>query len=163
MSLVWLDHVNIRTARLGAMRRFYVDVLGLEDGQRPDFKFDGAWLYLGDKATVHLVPTRKDPRAQDPGIEHFAFRALGAADMIRKLQKEGIGFDVVPRKQLGVLQINLYDPDGNHIELAYPPREIETLPKKYQVDGKPIVYKPPKRKAAPASGRRRAAPRRRAA
>ncbi len=148
MSLVWLDHVNLRTARLDEMRSFYTDILGLEDGQRPEFGFDGAWLYLGDKACVHLVPAKTAPAARDPGIEHFAFRSLGAAEMIRKLQKNGIGFNVLPRKKLGVLQINLYDPDGNHIELAYPPRELATLPKKYQLDGKPIVYDPPRRRAA---------------
>ena len=148
MSLVWLDHVNVRTAELDEMRRFYTDVLGLEDGQRPDFGFDGAWLYLGDKAAVHLVPAEKAPAATDPGIEHFAFRSLGAADMVRKLQRRGIAFNVLPRKKLGVLQINLHDPDGNHIELAYPPREIETLPRKYRTEGKPVAYEPPARRAA---------------
>ena len=148
MSLVWLDHVNIRTARLDEMRRFYTGVLGLEDGQRPDFGFDGAWLYLGDKAAVHLVPAKKTPAAEDPGIEHFAFRSLGAADMMRKLRRSGIAFNVLPRKKLGVLQINLHDPDGNHIELAYPPREIATLPRKYQTEGKAIAYDPPARQAA---------------
>lgn len=148
MSLVWLDHVNIRTARLDPMRRFYIDILGLEEGQRPNFPFDGAWLYLDDRAAVHLVPATKRPAARDPGIEHFAFRALGAADMIRNLQKEGISFDVVPRSKLGVLQINLHDPDGNHIELAYPPHEIATLPKKYRTEGKPVKWAPPKRRAA---------------
>ena len=148
MSLVWLDHVNIRTARLDEMRRFYADILGLDDGQRPDFGFDGAWLYLGDKAAVHLVPAKKTPAARDPGIEHFAFRSLGAVGMVKKLQKNGIGFNVLARKKIGVLQINLYDPDGNHIELAYPGREIATLPKKYQTDGKPVAYDPPERRAA---------------
>ena len=148
MSLVWLDHVNLRTSRLEEMRTFYSEILGLDDGQRPDFEFDGAWLYLGDKACVHLVPTEKSPAARDPGIEHFAFRSLGAADMIRKLQRSGIGFNVLPRRKLGVLQINLWDPDGNHIELAYPPREIATLPKKYQTEGKPVAYEPPRQRAA---------------
>lgn len=148
MSLVWLDHVNIRTARLEEMRRFYSEVLGLDDGQRPDFGFDGAWLYLGDKACVHLVPARKSPAARDPGIEHFAFRSLGAPDMVRKLQRRGIGFNVLSRKKLGVLQINLHDPDGNHIELAYPGREIAALPKKYQAEGEPVVYEPPPQRQA---------------
>ena len=148
MSLVWLDHVNLRTARLEEMRRFYSDVLGLEDGQRPDFGFDGAWLYLGDKACVHLVPAKKAPAAKDPGIEHFAFRSLGAADMVKKLQKRGIGFWILARKKIGVLQINLHDPDGNHLELAYPAREIASLPKKYQVEGKQVAYEPPRQRAA---------------
>ena len=148
MALVWLDHVNIRTARLEELRKFYTEVLGLEEGQRPDFGFDGAWLYLGDKACVHLVPAKADPAAQDPGIEHFAFRSLGAVEMIEKLKRNGIGFDVLPRKKLGVLQINLYDPDGNHIELAYPPREIATLPEEYRTDGEAVEYEPPRQRAA---------------
>ena len=68
--------------------------------------------------------------------------------MVRKLQRRGIGFNVLSRRKLGVLQINLHDPDGNHIELAYPGREIAALPRKYQAEGGPVVYEPPRQRAA---------------
>ena len=50
-----LDHVNLRTSRLEEMTRWYVDVMGLRSGFRPNFPFPGAWLYAGDRAIVHLV------------------------------------------------------------------------------------------------------------
>ena len=40
--LLALDHVNIRTAALAPMRKFYAEALGLEDGARPPFDFGGA-------------------------------------------------------------------------------------------------------------------------
>ena len=44
MSLTSLDHCSIRTVKLGETRDFYVNILGMVDGDRPDFPFPGAWL-----------------------------------------------------------------------------------------------------------------------
>ena len=43
MAMFWLDHVNIRTAKLDEMSAFYEDVLGLPRGKRPSFPMGGAW------------------------------------------------------------------------------------------------------------------------
>ena len=48
MPLTQLDHCSIRTALLEETRKFYVDVLGLTVGPRPDFPFPGVWLYRGE-------------------------------------------------------------------------------------------------------------------
>ena len=45
MSVGVLDHFNIRTRKLADTVRFYEDVLGLENGDRPNFAFPGAWMY----------------------------------------------------------------------------------------------------------------------
>lgn len=128
MALVWLDHVNIRTSSLKKMRQFYTKVLGLEDGPRPDFGFGGAWLYCGNKATVHLVETKKTPVADDVKLEHFAFRATDVRGAIERLESHGIDYKILARPHMGVLQVNVWDPDGNHIELAFPPIECADLP-----------------------------------
>jgi catechol 2,3-dioxygenase-like lactoylglutathione lyase family enzyme len=52
MPLSHLDHVNIRTANLAVLSRFYAEVLGLAPGPRPAFRFGGAWLYCGDRAAA---------------------------------------------------------------------------------------------------------------
>lgn len=41
MPLKKLDHYSIRTLQLEETRDFYVDVLGLSVGDRPDFDFPG--------------------------------------------------------------------------------------------------------------------------
>ncbi len=129
MPVAWLDHVNIRTANLEPMRRFYTEILGLEDGPRPEFGFPGAWLYVGPIAAVHLVETKKPAAGEDPKLEHFAFRMTGVRETIERLEKAGIDYDVRARPRLGVLQVNVHDPDGNHVELAFPPVETRELPR----------------------------------
>jgi catechol 2,3-dioxygenase-like lactoylglutathione lyase family enzyme len=134
MAVVWLDHVNIRTTNLEPMRSFYVDVIGLEDGARPNFNFDGAWLYCGDRAAVHLVKTRREYAGEDPKLEHFAFRTLDVAEAIERIEAHEVEYSIIDRPDIGVLQVNVYDPDGNHIELAFPPEESPDLPGKSRPD-----------------------------
>ena len=55
MPLKQLDHVNVRTANLDAMVSWYRDILGMQVGDRPQFSFPGAWMYVGDQAVIHLV------------------------------------------------------------------------------------------------------------
>ncbi|MCJ7873093.1 VOC family protein [Phaeobacter sp. J2-8] len=61
--LTGFDHVNIRTTNLDTMIAWYGDILGLHPGKRPPFRFPGAWLYLGDRAVVHLVAVDGTPQA----------------------------------------------------------------------------------------------------
>ncbi len=53
MSLSSLDHCSIQTVKLKETRDFYVNILGMVDGDRPDFPFPGAWLYVDGVAVVH--------------------------------------------------------------------------------------------------------------
>lgn len=57
MTVKGLDHFNIRAHDLDGMRDFFVDVIGLSEGDRPSFEFPGHWLYgaEGSGAVVHLV------------------------------------------------------------------------------------------------------------
>src|SRR3546814_16016497 len=95
MPLSRLDHVNLRTAELAAMQTFYSEVLGMSLGPRPPFSFDGAWLYCGGQATVHLVEV---PRRPAPGGElrpgHFGLAAEGLAEFLeigRAVGRERVG------------------------------------------------------------------------
>ena len=44
MPIRTLDHCSIRTVKIDESRRFYVDMLGMDEGDRPDFPFPGHWL-----------------------------------------------------------------------------------------------------------------------
>ena len=59
MPLGGLQHYTIEPQDLERTKDFYVDVLGLEIGDRPPLDFPGYWLYSGGQATVHLMGTRK--------------------------------------------------------------------------------------------------------
>jgi len=119
MGISWLDHVNIRTANLAAMSRFYADILGMPSGPRPNFRFGGAWHYCGDRAAVHLVEVPKAPAAAELRLEHFAFRSFGFAPFLDRLRKAAVSYDIAVVPGLNIRQVNIYDPDGNHIEVQF--------------------------------------------
>lgn len=119
MQMLGFDHVNVRTGRLDDMISWYTDVLGLRSGPRPHFPFGGAWMYLGEHAVVHLVDEATEPANTDPKIEHFALRAEGLQSFVDALNKREIDFQLIELKDVGITQVNIYDPDGNHIHIDF--------------------------------------------
>ena len=132
MSLNELEHFLIRANNLDDTRSFYEDVLGLRDGERPDFPFPGHWLYLGGVPCVHLVEEGFDKglatymgrkveetRAHDNTgpIDHIAFNATDLEGM----RKRFADFDVDTHEQSveGLHQIFVKDPNGITIELNF--------------------------------------------
>ena len=117
-----LDHVNIRTTQWDAMIAWYGEVLGLPSGWRPNFPFGGAWLYAGDAPVIHLVivdETTEQPTA-DVQLEHAAFRANGLGAFIAKLDDRGEKYAIAKVADAGIVQVNVWDPDGNHLHIDFP-------------------------------------------
>lgn len=122
MGVGLLDHVNIRTGRLGDTVRFYEDVLGLTNGARPNFSFPGAWLYSEGRAVVHLVDISgsAEPQKPDSGVvHHVAFASRDFEAMKSRLQARQMPFDVRQVPGGDVWQIFVRDPNGVMIELNY--------------------------------------------
>lgn len=138
-----LNHVSIRTADLEACRRFYVEVLGLRVGPRPDFPFPGLWLYGGDdpatgQPVVHVIGVdRNDSSGRDGylgerpaqplrgsgALDHVAFAATGLSEMRIRLARLGLAIHERTVPGLGLRQLFLTDPDGIVVELNYPGSE----------------------------------------
>lgn len=127
MTVKALDHINIRTARLGEMVAFYSEVLGMRPGVRPPFTFNGAWLYCGERAAVHLVEVSHAPQAGEPRIGHFAFQAAGLADFLDRLRGKDIAYRVSVVPDLELRQVFLHDPDGNQVEVTFAAEETADL------------------------------------
>ena len=125
MTLLRLDHVNIRTSNLAAMIEWYVDVLGLTDGARPPFDFAGAWLYIGDAPIVHLVEVGNEPRSVEPKIEHFAISGTGLKAFVSKLKSRKVGYSLDEVPDFPIVQVNIRDCDGNHIHVDFPLAEAK--------------------------------------
>lgn len=120
MPVQTLDHINIRTANLEAMIAWYRDILGLTLGPRPNFSFGGAWLYAGDVAIVHLVEVGKQPgMAPELQLEHFALAATDKDEFLARLEAKGIPSRVNVLSDFGITQVNVHDPDGNHIHVDF--------------------------------------------
>ena len=121
MSALKLDHVNIRTADLARSIAFYSEILGLTLGPRPDFGFPGAWLYSGEDAIVHLVGVEAPPAPYraDQQLEHFALRGDDLDGFVATLKAEGISYRPFDVPGTSITQINLDDPDGNHLHVDF--------------------------------------------
>jgi catechol 2,3-dioxygenase-like lactoylglutathione lyase family enzyme len=119
--LLALDHVNVRTRHLERMIGFYRDVLGMRQGERPPFSFNGAWMYCGDKPVVHLVEVAVQPDpAGELRLEHFAFSARGLGEFVKRLEGAGVAHDISLLPGMGLRQVGFRDPDGNrmHVDFA---------------------------------------------
>lgn len=119
-----LDHVTIVVRDLAATRRFYVDVLGMEEVARPGFSFAGQWFQAGPTQIHTILEFAGSGPAGSGGGEnsrghHFAFLVEDANACYQRLQ--GLGVSVVsppkPRPD-GATQVFLQDPDGHLIELC---------------------------------------------
>ena len=121
MALIDLDHVNIRTNRLTEMTAFYSDVLGMAPGPRPPFGMGGAWLYCGERPAVHLVEVAQAPNTVEARIEHFAFRAQDLEAFKAALKSKEVPYRISMVPEWNITQVNIHDPDGNHIEIAFAP------------------------------------------
>lgn len=135
MSLNSLDHCSIRTVKLEETRGFYVDVLGMTDGDRPDFPFPGAWLYVDGVAVVHLVGVDPDDpsglqeylggevsaEALDGSgaFDHIAFRAREPGALLERLEAKGYPYRERQVPSMDLFQIFVEDPNGITIELNY--------------------------------------------
>lgn len=120
MTITSLQHVNIRTPVLDETVRFFVEVVGLRKGDRPAFKFPGAWLYCGDEAVMHLIGESESSIEPGSGrVDHVAFGAKGWDRFIDKLKAMKIEHETrqVPGNELRQIFVN--DPNGVRVELNF--------------------------------------------
>lgn len=128
MAIAGLNHFNIMGSRslIDEVRDFYIDVIGLSEGWRPDFDFDGHWLYAGDAPILHLMVSEEDSKAAESGITsktgHLDHIALTAADL-KAVEARLIKLGQVYKKKMiarfNVTQLFLHDPIGLGVELNF--------------------------------------------
>jgi catechol 2,3-dioxygenase-like lactoylglutathione lyase family enzyme len=120
MNVLGLNHVNIAGSDelIERCRTFYIDVLGLTDGHRPQFSTRGFWLYAGDQPVVHLS-VRDGDTAGKSALDHYAFTCDGFDATMALLQEHGIPFTVDPARDTKKAQLFLEDPAGVALELNF--------------------------------------------
>jgi catechol 2,3-dioxygenase-like lactoylglutathione lyase family enzyme len=122
MKIGLIDHINIQTTDLAKTCRFYESVLGMKVGWRPEFPFPGAWLYVGDRPVVHLIgrdPGDPQSPARNSGtVDHVAFAGEGFLELIERIEREGIPYDVRDVPGLKQRQLFMLDPNNVKVEIV---------------------------------------------
>ena len=141
MSLSHIEHFLVQTEDMEKTKDWYVDVLGMQVGPHPDFKFPVCWLYLGDEPVVHIAQggkgvseNRKKYLGQQSEdtygsgvVDHIAFRATGLKQTLSHLQTKQIDFKQRQVDDQGLYQLFLFDPNGIKIELNFAAAEATDI------------------------------------
>ena len=126
MGVLAFNHFNIRAPKpvLEDVKHFYLEVIGLSEGFRPDVPIHGYWLYLEDLPVLHLMEWNdfaETPKYEKGYLDHVAFSCDGLEEVIKKLKN----LDVLnTRRELNidggnVNQLEVTDPVGNGVELNF--------------------------------------------
>jgi catechol-2,3-dioxygenase len=110
---------------LRAVRDFYIDVIGLTEGPRPDVPVAGYWLYLADVPVLHLMEWPEGPLVPDQErgyLDHVAFSCQDEMTFINRFEQLAVPFR---RREFALpsgdqfLQLTVKDPTGLGVELNF--------------------------------------------
>ena len=122
--IVGMNHFTVIAEDEQATLDFYVGLLGLTVGPRPDLGFPGAWLHAGGAQSVlHLVFGRTPPAQRTGVIDHMAFSATGLRDVKARFDARGLAYDLRRQAGAGTWQLFCHDPSGAKVELDFDPAE----------------------------------------
>lgn len=132
MKAIDLNHFTLRTPKLEETRRFFEEVVGLQVGNRPDFKFAGYWMYsAAGLPVVHMMALDTDDaelvrylgdRGQTAGsgvVDHISFNCEGLPGFEERLKKAGYPYNPRTVPGEGLHQVFVVDPNGITFEFMF--------------------------------------------
>jgi catechol 2,3-dioxygenase-like lactoylglutathione lyase family enzyme len=130
VEIAGLDHINIQTPIVEETCTFFENIVGLKRGFRPDFPFPGAWLYLGERAVVHIIgmTDEKAGAAGSGRVNHVGFMASGYSNLLNRVRGAGIAYEVRDVPGANQRQVFMKDPNGVAVELAFDAAEATDGP-----------------------------------
>ncbi len=115
-----MNHFTITAEDRAQTLAFYCDLLGLQDGHRPDLGFPGAWLYAGGpQAVLHIYWDRPMPSTRTGVIDHMAFTASDLKAVKARFDAAGVKYDLRRQAGSGTWQLFSFDPNGARVELDF--------------------------------------------
>ena len=115
-----MNHFTITAEDREATLGFYVGLLGLREGHRPDLGFPGAWLYAGGpQAVLHIYWDRPMPAERTGVIDHLAFTARDLKAVKARFDERGLAYELRRQAGAGTWQLVSRDPNGAKVELDF--------------------------------------------
>ena len=118
--ILGMNHFTVIAEDENKTLDFYVGLLGLTVGPRPDLGFPGAWLYAGGpQAVLHMYFDRPVPPQRAGVIDHMAFSARDLRAVKARFDASGIKYDLRQQVGAGTWQLFCFDPNGAKVELDF--------------------------------------------
>ena len=118
--IVGMNHFTVIAEDEKKTLDFYVGLLGLTVGHRPDLGFPGAWLYAGGpQAVLHMYFDRPVPAQRSGVIDHMAFTAKDLKTVKARFDQSGVKYDLRQQVGAGTWQLFCFDPNGAKVELDF--------------------------------------------
>jgi len=134
LPITEFEHASFEVLDVEISRAFYEELLGFKHIVRPDFDVEGYWLQGPSGVKMHIaeVPnaTRRRYKEADslqkerhgweglPTGDHLAFLSDKLPECEATLKAAGIPYKKVGPGPQEAVQIFLFDPDGNAIEIG---------------------------------------------
>ena len=113
-----LHHASLIVSNTAQSIKFYSDILGLHQTERPTMGFPGAWFQVGNQQIHILELDNPDPttgRPEHGGRDrHVAFTVENLDPVRETLDQAGIFYSL---SKSGRRALFCRDPDGNAIEI----------------------------------------------
>ncbi|MFU8788793.1 MAG: VOC family protein [Methylobacter sp.] len=113
-----LHHASLIVTDTETSVAFYRDILGMEQTERPDLGFPGAWFQLGAQQIHLLELDNPDPttgRPEHGGRDrHIALTVPELAPIREVLDEKGVMYSM---SKSGRKALFCRDPDGNAVEI----------------------------------------------
>ncbi|WP_442598359.1 VOC family protein [Neobacillus sp. D3-1R] len=123
-----LHHVSLTVTDLERAKEFYGRILCLEEIERPNFDFPGAWYGIGNQQLHLIVHPSSQTIRQEKSLSsregHFALRVEDYHKALNWLKQNGIEVLEKPDSKSGFAQLFCADPDGNLIELNVDAKDL---------------------------------------
>lgn len=127
MTIEGMNHFTVLSSDLERSKAFYMNVLGLTEGYRPPFAFPGAWLYVENRAILHIMSGKPMPVHAAGVIDHMAFTATNLQAVVDVLKRHHIPYELHRLAGPNIWQLFCHDPDGAKVELDFAADEPEPV------------------------------------
>jgi catechol 2,3-dioxygenase-like lactoylglutathione lyase family enzyme len=120
-----LNHFTVIAEDYERTLAFYTQLVGLQEGPRPDLGFPGAWLYAAGRPVVHVYADRPVPAQRAGVIDHIAFTARNLKEVKARFDADGTPYELRRQRGAGTWQLFCNDPNGARVELDFDPGESD--------------------------------------
>lgn len=123
MKITGMNHFTVLSHDVDLTISFYQKALGLKSGYRPNLPFPGAWLYVEEKAVLHIIGVNSSDKLSAGVIDHIAFSGVGLSKFIQHLSDLNISYEHSQQIGSNIWQVFFYDPSGAKVEVDFDPSE----------------------------------------